>query len=244
MLDTNVFDPFTFNLLCQNYSDVSTELTSLKNAIQQERRSRLDTEDTNSEFFCSHSTAVVLKAMGVLPQSVPATEYLPYSFTSEMGLPLLRGATFSNEVFLRGKQEDIFCSLGGQPAGFLAEALKKILEEREMDGHVEEQATGSIGNSSSSTQTADMIENPSNVSKKDESGIDNSSSSSSERGDGDENEDKSPSSLSSPSSVMSDLTTLLSPEDLRYLYTQLHLTRSLGRTEHAKLQSLLHEMNV
>ena len=70
--------------------------------------------------------------MGVLPQSVPATEYLPYSFTSEMGLPLLRGATFSNEVFLRGKQEDIFCSLGGQPAGFLAEALKKILEEREV----------------------------------------------------------------------------------------------------------------
>ena len=78
----------------------------------------------SSEFFCSHSVAHVLKAMNVLPSAVPSTEYLPYSFSSEVELPLLRGASFSKELFIRGNKSSVFDSMDLSQEEF----LKKIQE--------------------------------------------------------------------------------------------------------------------
>lgn len=80
----------------------------MQEVIQKERKSRLEGEEVDNEFFCSHSVAHILKAMNVLPSSIPSTEYLPFSFSSEVELPLLRGASFSKELFLRGQKSTVF----------------------------------------------------------------------------------------------------------------------------------------
>ena len=83
-------------------SSIEEECASLESLLQTERKSRVANSETNAEFFCSQSVATVLKAMGVLPSSIPTTEYLPCSFSSYIGLPLLKGASFSKEVYIRG----------------------------------------------------------------------------------------------------------------------------------------------
>ena len=124
-------DPLTLSLLSQSLSSLRSEQQELSNAIQTERKSRLESKDSSSAFFCSHSVAVVLRSLGVLPSSVPATEYLPYSFSSEMNLPLLKGATFSGEVFLRGTKNDVFASSGQIVDELYATMVKRKNEEKE-----------------------------------------------------------------------------------------------------------------
>lgn len=126
-------DPLTLSLLSQSLSSLRSEQQELSNAIQTERKSRLESEDSSSAFFCSHSVAVVLRSLGVLPSSVPATEYLPYSFSSEMNLPLLKGATFSGEVFLRGTKNDVFASTGKIVDELYATMVKRKNEEEEKE---------------------------------------------------------------------------------------------------------------
>lgn len=89
-------------------SSLQKELYDMQEVIQKERKSRLEGEEVDNEFFCSHSVAHILKAMNVLPSSIPSTEYLPFSFSSEVELPLLRGASFSKELFLRGQKSTLF----------------------------------------------------------------------------------------------------------------------------------------
>ena len=126
-------DPLTLSLLSQSLSSLRSEQQELSNAIHSERKSRLESEDTSSAYFCSHSVAVVLRSLGVLPSSVPATEYLPYSFSSEMNLPLLKGATFSSEVFLRGTKNDLFASTGKIVDELYATMVKRKSEEEEIN---------------------------------------------------------------------------------------------------------------
>lgn len=164
---------------------MSNELSKLREDIQKERHSRLETEDTNAEFFCSHTVAVVLKAMGVLPQTVPSTEYLPYSFSSEVGLPLLRGATFSKEVFLRGTDESSYCSVGGYSAEVLAKAIQKVIENEGSGSEEKEEANDSTKEENVNDQKEEETVVP----------------------------------------ITQDIPSLLTPADLKYLQTQLRLTR-------------------
>ena len=138
-------DPFTSAFLVHYQQSVALELSRLQETLQTERRSRLETEETDAQYFCSHTVATVLKAMGVLPQSIPSTEYLPYSFSSEVGLPLLRGATFSSEVFLRGTHEDSLCSPGGKSAQDLAAAIQRVLSEGNKQEEEDEKVVGGDG---------------------------------------------------------------------------------------------------
>lgn len=190
---------------------MTNELSKLKEDIQKERHSRLETEDTNAEFFCSHTVAVVLKAMGVLPQTVPSTEYLPYSFSSEVGLPLLRGATFSKEVFLRGTHESSLCSVGGYSAEVLAEAIQKVIES---GGKVTEKVSEEDG-SEKDVKEVKEGDDP----KKEREEV-------------------------APKQTSQDIPSLITPDDLKYLHTQLRLTRTLGRASPASIDSLLRSMKL
>ena len=183
---------------------MSNELSKLREDIQKERHSRLETEDTNAEFFCSHTVAVVLKAMGVLPQTVPSTEYLPYSFSSEVGLPLLRGATFSKEVFLRGTDESSYCSVGGYSAEVLAKAIQKVIENEGSGSEEKEEANDSTNEENVNDQKEEETVVP----------------------------------------ITQDIPSLLTPADLKYLQTQLRLTRILGRASQASIASILHSMKL
>ena len=98
----------------ESKASLNQELASLSKQIQSERHSRVANTETDAEFFCSQSVATILKAMGILPASIPTTEYLPYSFSSTIGLPLLKGASLSKEVFIRGNNE-IITSLQIEP---------------------------------------------------------------------------------------------------------------------------------
>ena len=105
MLQSVTLDPVMSSLVKTAKSSIEEECASLESLLQTERKSRVANSETNAEFFCSQSVATVLKAMGVLPSSIPTTEYLPCSFSSYIGLPLLKGASFSKEVYIRGSGE-------------------------------------------------------------------------------------------------------------------------------------------
>ena len=105
MLQSVTLDPVMSSFVKTAKSSIEEECASLESLLQTERKSRVANSETNAEFFCSQSVATVLKAMGVLPSSIPTTEYLPCSFSSYIGLPLLKGASFSKEVYSRGSGE-------------------------------------------------------------------------------------------------------------------------------------------
>ena len=105
MLQSVTLDPVMSSFVKTAKSSIEEECASLESLLQTERKSRVANSETNAEFFCSQSVATVLKAMGVLPSSIPTTEYLPCSFSSYIGLPLLKGASFSKEVYIRGSGE-------------------------------------------------------------------------------------------------------------------------------------------
>lgn len=105
MLQSFTLDPVMSSFVKTAKSSIEEECASLESLLQTERKSRVANSETNAEFFCSQSVATVLKAMGVLPSSIPTTEYLPCSFSSYIGLPLLKGASFSKEVYIRGSGE-------------------------------------------------------------------------------------------------------------------------------------------
>ena len=105
MLQSVTLDPVMSSFVKTAKSSIEEDCASLESLLQTERKSRVANSETNAEFFCSQSVATVLKAMGVLPSSIPTTEYLPCSFSSYIGLPLLKGASFSKEVYIRGSGE-------------------------------------------------------------------------------------------------------------------------------------------
>ena len=105
MLQSVTLDPVMSSFVKTAKSSIEEECASLESLLQTERKSRVANSETNAEFFCSQSVATVLKAMGGLPSSIPTTEYLPCSFSSYIGLPLLKGASFSKEVYIRGSGE-------------------------------------------------------------------------------------------------------------------------------------------
>lgn len=105
MLQSVTLDPVMSSFVKTAKSSIEEECASLESLLQTERKSRVANSETNAEFFCSQSVATVLKAMGVLLSSIPTTEYLPCSFSSYIGLPLLKGASFSKEVYIRGSGE-------------------------------------------------------------------------------------------------------------------------------------------
>lgn len=119
-------------------SSLQKELSDMQEVIQKERKSRLEGEEVDNEFFCSHSVAHILKAMNVLPSSIPSTEYLPFSFSSEVELPLLRGASFSKELFLRGQKSTVFGETSvSEATNFFIELVQNALlntEENEEKG--------------------------------------------------------------------------------------------------------------
>ena len=243
---TTVTDPFTSSFLVHYQQSITLELSRLQETLQTERRSRLETEETDTQYFCSHTVATVLKAMGVLPQSIPSTEYLPYSFSSEVGLPLLRGATFSNEVFVRGTHEDSLCSPVGKSAQDLAAAIQRVLSESGERGEEEAkmgegEMSGDDGDNVESGKN-DHVENEENdhVSNKENDHIDSEKN--------DHVDDNSPTDMEkvrkAVETVKKDISTLLTPEDLSYLQTQLHLTRALGRASPTTLRSLLQAMTM
>lgn len=78
----------------------------IKSVIYTHAPSKLENKERNSSYFCSQGTAAILKSIGVLPQNIPTTEYMPYSFSSDVHLPLLKGANFSPEIYLRGQAKD------------------------------------------------------------------------------------------------------------------------------------------
>ena len=124
MLQSVALDPVMSSFVKTAKSSIEEECASLESLLQTERKSRVANSETNAEFFCSQSVATVLKAMGVLPSSIPTTEYLPCSFSSYIGLPLLKGASFSKEVYIRGSGETMS-----------ALAVPKVSEEGEkMEG--------------------------------------------------------------------------------------------------------------
>lgn len=180
--------------------------------------------------------------MGVLPQSIPSTEYLPYSFSSEVGLPLLRGATFSSEVFLRGTHEDSLCSPVGKSAQDLAAAIQRVLSEgskQEKEEKVADASDGKVTDASdekvetSDEKVADASDQTGSADGSQmESNVDGTSTVDVEK------------VRKAVETVKKDISTLLTPEDLSYLQTQLHLTKTLGRASPATLRSLLQAMTM
>lgn len=196
--------------------------------MQTERKSRLEGEDVSNEFFCSHSVAHVLKAMNVLPASVPSTEYLPYSFSSEVELPLLRGASFSKELFLRGNKSTIFDTLEMSQEQFLAKIQEAILSCEE-EG---QNCASCLEETETETETETEIEpetkpdNPDNP----------------ENPENPENpQEPVP---AKPGVPHEDVLSLLSAEDLNFILTQLKMTRPLGRTSVESLKQLLQQMKM
>ncbi|KAK8803446.1 hypothetical protein WA158_001140 [Blastocystis sp. Blastoise] len=93
---------FLYSILQNKRRHLLYERSKILNLIRQQTPSRLENKEMDSSFFCSHGTAHILKTMGILPQNVPSTEYMPYTFSSDVQLPLLQGANFSPEVYIRG----------------------------------------------------------------------------------------------------------------------------------------------
>lgn len=121
-------------------SSLQKELLDMQEVIQKERKSRLEGEEVDNEFFCSHSVAHILKAMNVLPSSIPSTEYLPFSFSSEVELPLLRGASFSKELFLRGQKSTVFGETSvSEATNFFIELVQNALLKTEENGEKAEE---------------------------------------------------------------------------------------------------------
>ena len=258
-------DPLTLSLLSQSLSSLRSEQQELSNAIHSERKSRLESEDTSSAYFCSHSVAVVLRSLGVLPSSVPATEYLPYSFSSEMNLPLLKGATFSSEVFLRGTKNDLFASTEKIVDELYAMMVKRKSEEEEINEtkqiidsteqtelenheteefhpssqHETEEFHPSSQHETEEFHPSSQHETHSPPLSISDHPIDTSSS----------EEPIGPSLDTSPSTETvsvphRDVTSILSPSDVSYILTQLRLTRPLARASDASLLQLLQHMTM
>ena len=287
-------DPLTLSLLSQSLSSLRNEQQELSSALQTERKSKLESEDTSSAFFCSHSVAVILRSLGVLPSSVPATEYLPYSFSSEMNLPLLKGATFSSEVFLRGTKDDLFGSTEKIVEELYATMVKRSGEEEGSDAeemgasqrNEKENESGSglngnqNGNESQLNGNGNQNENQSRLNESEnQSRLNNGENESSNRWNESQTpgfpQSSTPQSGNSPPSETNqteadsraeatppptpvspvspvspegvsvphrDVASVLSPDDLAYVITQLRLTRPLARASDASLRALLQHM--
>ena len=216
-------DPLTYYFLQAATSSLETQYSELQKVIQNERKSRLEGEDTDNEFFCSQSVAHVLKAMNVLPSSVASTEYLPYSFSSEVELPLLRGATFSKELFIRGNKSSVF---GGSNEEFMA-SIQKAISECGCDEN---------GNSKCLEEIQEISKDSQEISQDSQDSQDSSQNSSSM-----ENNHKSEEKEVIPHE---DVLSILSPEDLSYVLTQLRMTRAFGRTSTDNLKHLLQSMKM
>ena len=300
-------DPLTLSLLSQSLSSLRNEQQELSSALQTERKSKLESEDTSSAFFCSHSVAVILRSLGVLPSSVPATEYLPYSFSSEMNLPLLKGATFSSEVFLRGTKDDLFGSTEKIVEELYATMVKRSGEEEGSDAegmgasqrNEKENESGSglngngnqngnqNGNESRLNGNENQNENQSRLNgnqsrlneNQNQSRLNSGENESSNRWNESQTpgfpQSSTPQSGNSPPSETNqteaasraeatppptpvspvspvspegvsvphrDVASVLSPDDLAYVITQLRLTRPLARASDASLRALLQHM--
>ena len=218
------------------------ELAGLQELIQKERKSRLEGEDSTNEFFCSQSVAHVLKAMNVLPQTVPTTEYLPYSFSSEVELPLLRGATFSKELFVRGTKNDIFGSNSGNAT---TNQLIELIQEAIINGKMKdcEKAEDCLPAFVKESEREDD-----NVNKK---AVEGESSQSVEGGlsqsvEGESNQSTEANSNQITTSPVphEDVLSILSKKDLNYILTQLRLTRTFGRSSPDSLKQLLQSMKM
>ena len=252
------------------------ELIDLQELIQKERKSRLEGEDSTNEFFCSQSVAHVLKAMNVLPQTVPTTEYLPYSFSSEVELPLLRGATFSKELFVRGTKNDVF---GGSSGKATTNQLIELIQEAIMNGKMKdcEKAEDCLpafvkeseGEEDKESVNGKVVECGSSQSVEDESSqsteantsqsveantnqsVEGGSSQSVEantnqsvEGGSSQSTEANTNQPPTPPVPHEDVLSLLSKKDLNYILTQLHLTRTFGRSSPDSLKQLLQSMKM
>ena len=218
------------------------ELAGLQELIQKERKSRLEGEDSTNEFFCSQSVAHVLKAMNVLPQTVPTTEYLPYSFSSEVELPLLRGATFSKELFVRGTKNDVF---GGTSGNATTNQLIELIQEAIINGKMKdcEKAEDCLPAFVKESEREDD-----NVNKKAVEGglsqsVEGESNQSTEANSNQSTEANSNQTITSPV-PHEDVLSILSKKDLNYILTQLRLTRTFGRSSPDSLKQLLQSMKM
>ena len=218
------------------------ELAGLQELIQKERKSRLEGEDSTNEFFCSQSVAHVLKAMNVLPQTVPTTEYLPYSFSSEVELPLLRGATFSKELFVRGTKNDVF---GGTSGNATTNQLIELIQEAIINGKMKdcEKAENCLPAFVKESEREDD-----NVNKK---AVEGESSQSTEANSNQSTEANANQSTEANSNQITtspvpheDVLSILSKKDLNYILTQLRLTRTFGRSSPDSLKQLLQSMKM
>ena len=188
-------DPFTSAFLVHYQQSIALELSRLQETLQTERRSRLETEETDAQYFCSHTVATVLKAMGVLPQS----------------------------------HEDSLCSPGGKSAQDLAAAIQRMLSEGNKQEEEGEKVVGGDGD----YDDEKVGENDNDH-------------------DNDQEEDKENDNAAidvkkvrkAVETVKKDISTLLTPEDLSYLQTQLHLTKALGRASPATLRAFLQAMTM
>ena len=236
------------------------ELIDLQELIQKERKSRLEGEDSTNEFFCSQSVAHVLKAMNVLPQTVPTTEYLPYSFSSEVELPLLRGATFPKELFVRGTKNDVF---GGSSGKATTNQLIELIQEAIMNGKMKdcEKAEDCLpafvkeseGEEDKESVNGKVVECGSSQSVEDESSQSTEANTSqsveantnqSVEGGSSQSTEANTNQPPTPPVPHEDVLSLLSKKDLNYILTQLRLTRTFGRSSPDSLKQLLQSMKM
>lgn len=218
------------------------ELAGLQELIQKERKSRLEGEDSTNEFFCSQSVAHVLKAMNVLPQTVPTTEYLPYSFSSEVELPLLRGATFSKELFVRGTKNDVF---GGTSGNATTNQLIELIQEAIINGKMKdcEKAEDCLPAFVKESEREDDNVNKKAVEGESSQSVEGESSQSTEANANQSTEANSNQITTSPV-PHEDVLSILSKKDLNYILTQLRLTRTFGRSSPDSLKQLLQSMKM
>ena len=218
------------------------ELAGLQELIQKERKSRLEGEDSTNEFFCSQSVAHVLKAMNVLPQTVPTTEYLPYSFSSEVELPLLRGATFSKELFVRGTKNDIFGSNSGNAT---TNQLIELIQEAIINGKMKdcEKAEDCLPAFVKESEREDDNVNKKAVEGESSQSVEGESNQSTEANANQSTEANSNQITTSPV-PHEDVLSILSKKDLNYILTQLRLTRTFGRSSPDSLKQLLQSMKM
>ena len=235
-------DSLTSTLMEMENQSLEKELAGLQELIQKERKSRLEGEDSTNEFFCSQSVAHVLKAMNVLPQTVPTTEYLPYSFSSEVELPLLRGATFSKELFVRGTKNDIFGSNSGNAT---TNQLIELIQEAIINGKMKdcEKAEDCLPAFVKESEREDD-----NVNKKAVEGglsqsVEGGLSQSTEANSNQTTEANANQVTTSPV-PHEDVLSILSKKDLNYILTQLRLTRTFGRSSPDSLKQLIQSMKM
>ena len=226
------------------------ELADLQELIQKERKSRLEGEDSTNEFFCSQSVAHVLKAMNVLPQTVPTTEYLPYSFSSEVELPLLRGATFSKELFVRGTKNDVF---GGTSGNATTNQLIELIQEAIINGKMKdcEKAENCLPAFVKESEREDDNVNKKAVegesSQSVEGGLSQSvegESSQSTEANASQSTEANANQITTSPVPHEDVLSILSKKDLNYILTQLRLTRTFGRSSPDSLKQLLQSMKM